>query len=1274
MLSKKERINLLLVLITFMMIFSTLIPAIEVLAVDKITMDSMDENKTNTYELEHSTALITEDESMSSSDFEKSNSFKESSIFETENSDNIEPEEEVDSILSGQNEISELSSRESSSTGKWGEQVNYKYDANSKTLTLTPNVPNATLGNMPNNIFKDKTAIETLVFEGKMFAPATGSQTLFTYRSGGTHMEGLKEIKGMENFDLSKVTNALWLFRSWGRENPGIVTGFDFSTLNFKQLTNVESLFDGTNLSGISSYQIDQITTNISMPNVTKASNMFNRAKFPLNTELSFNYDFPNVTETYSMFNGLVNVTKLDLSRLVLSKNTNAQFMFRNSNFKYLDISSMTFTDSINVRGLFQDSSKLETIVFPSTFKGYSWFTPPGGNTPMKYQNNLPSIPIDNQYTGLWYQVNNPKNKKTSFDLTLNFKPEDAGEWRKEVSSEQLKFSVNRTGDTADLLPITVNDSLNSTTRRLQFTTHSDIKVNTSEIEELLGSDWVFSQDKNNKLKETVYTYVYVGTKNSNVLDLKNIVSKIKLSNINKVPPEDISFEISCGSKNIYPYFDSSTNKYVYFEVVESPNIDIFNAADNARDAKFKGLKGRLATPVTNSLNKGIMEAVTSTKSQLNLKKEPLWIGGTSLRITSNNLVNTKQRMELSTYLINIFHIALADNPNDNWYWSEDTRYPLITRDGIDFNGISPLPTYTTAQGAGVMYAAQSDSWKNKLTNLTFVQESTVNGKTEFGKWHYSDPISTKNGYIVQYESANGDLISTGETMYSAYIPQPVLYNFAGNDGKKLKDDELFPNDEKAYKIGSTIEVPNIAPTYPAYEDPVAYIKGTNTKVTLPLKSTEKKILVEIRYNQKTVWGNVPWEFNNSTGVLTLDSKGIINPTLGDYKSSPWNRTDDKKISATKISKIVLPEEGVKAPVDSSFLFSSSNDTQKYLNNIKEIENINNLNVKETTKMTNMFGNAKILSKLDLSDWDTRQVKDMQRMFILTGNLKSIEFGPNFKTEEVLNMSEMFARMESLESLNLSNFNTSNVVNMTNMFIESNKLNEVSLGQKTKLSNDVHLVNPVESNEYSGKWQTVGTGTSQDPTGNWEGTTTELILRTQGSNSSNDTYVWQPYTGNISISKYPEEYKFETKIEKNQVMVAKPIDESTKYIGVKDTRKKTTPWELNVSVKPLTSEKASDIESALFELSTELVSFDNNDNPISFPSGSDIPNIKTELRLYTDGSSAKIMDLGGNSNQTPKVGEYGLGISDVLLRVPNRSVTEESTYESNLQWMLELVP
>ena len=81
---------------------------------------------------------------------------------------------------------------------------------------------------------------------------------------------------------------------------------------------------------------------------------------------------------------------------------------------------------------------------------------------------------------------------------------------------------------------------------------------------------------------------------------------------------------------------------------------------------------------------------------------------------------------------------------------------------------------------------------------------------------------------------------------------------------------------------------------------------------------------------------------------------------------------------------------------------------------------------------------------LDLSGWDTSNVKDMRNMFYGCNSLESIDLS-GWDTSNVENMNWMFWNCAGLKSLDLSGWNTSKVDNMSGMFYSCEKLESIDL-------------------------------------------------------------------------------------------------------------------------------------------------------------------------------------------------------------------------------------
>ena len=95
--------------------------------------------------------------------------------------------------------------------------------------------------------------------------------------------------------------------------------------------------------------------------------------------------------------------------------------------------------------------------------------------------------------------------------------------------------------------------------------------------------------------------------------------------------------------------------------------------------------------------------------------------------------------------------------------------------------------------------------------------------------------------------------------------------------------------------------------------------------------------------------------------------------------------------------------------------------------------NLSNFNTSKVTDMNSMFHDMFKLTSLDLSNFDTSKVTDMGAMFYEMRNLTTINLS-NFDTSRVTNMGNMFSYMTGITTLDLSNFDTSQVTSMYGMF------------------------------------------------------------------------------------------------------------------------------------------------------------------------------------------------------------------------------------------------
>ena len=95
--------------------------------------------------------------------------------------------------------------------------------------------------------------------------------------------------------------------------------------------------------------------------------------------------------------------------------------------------------------------------------------------------------------------------------------------------------------------------------------------------------------------------------------------------------------------------------------------------------------------------------------------------------------------------------------------------------------------------------------------------------------------------------------------------------------------------------------------------------------------------------------------------------------------------------------------------------------------------NLSGWDTSSVKTMHGMFYHCEGLESLDLSGWDTSNVENMAWMFSCCRKIKSIDVS-DWDTSNVKNMGYMFYECAKLESLDLSRWDMSNVMNMEDMF------------------------------------------------------------------------------------------------------------------------------------------------------------------------------------------------------------------------------------------------
>ena len=309
---------------------------------------------------------------------------------------------------------------------------------------------------------------------------------------------------------------------------------------------------------------------------------------------------------------------------------------------------------------------------------------------------------------------------------------------------------------------------------------------------------------------------------------------------------------------------------------------------------------------------------------------------------------------------------------------------------------------------AGTQYDAATANWGSPwmMPNIDQIKELLDNCESE---------RTTENGVKgYRYTGPNG---------VSVFFPAGSLRhaevdrNYLGTDGVYWSSSLTQWDTDKAYELIFT---------------------GNDTYYIYIERSSGLSVRPVVAKNENSEVPYVVWcGDNNTLYFLSSSSELKVGGTYKGYTiSSLWsgeavtNSPENKGTGFSPIAWMGFKTE--KVVIEESFKDVLVNSTSAWFMGVESIEGLENLNTSNVTSMSFMFGSSK-LTNLDLSHFDTRNVKYMQNMFLRCPNLASVNLS-HFDTQNVLNMHWMFGECTSLSNLDLSSFNTENVTDMGSMF------------------------------------------------------------------------------------------------------------------------------------------------------------------------------------------------------------------------------------------------
>ena len=175
---------------------------------------------------------------------------------------------------------------------------------------------------------------------------------------------------------------------------------------------------------------------------------------------------------------------------------------------------------------------------------------------------------------------------------------------------------------------------------------------------------------------------------------------------------------------------------------------------------------------------------------------------------------------------------------------------------------------------------------------------------------------------------------------------------------------------------------------------------------------------------------SIELSFSNITLIIKRKGYSNVFGDKSDFKPDDIY-INNKKQNEVQYSYNLTDENNIV-----EFIWNKNNINCKYLffrcSNISKID-LTNFDTSEVTDMQYMFYGCSSLISWNLSNLDTSKVSNMKFMFSSCSSLANIDLS-HIDTSEVTNFQSTFANCISLTSLNLSNFDTSKVTYISNMF------------------------------------------------------------------------------------------------------------------------------------------------------------------------------------------------------------------------------------------------
>ncbi|MBC6356961.1 BspA family leucine-rich repeat surface protein [Lactobacillus helsingborgensis] len=269
---------------------------------------------------------------------------------------------------------------------------------------------------------------------------------------------------------------------------------------------------------------------------------------------------------------------------------------------------------------------------------------------------------------------------------------------------------------------------------------------------------------------------------------------------------------------------------------------------------------------------------------------------------------------------------------------------------------------------------------------------------------------------------------------------------------------------------------------------------GSNQSKTIDNAKADKQEIDNVQFDSvnasresnssvSSIWNNIPVTFNN--GILSLGEKD---------KTYTIDNSANNNISISQNISNVTPDDITEIDINAPITIKGSASQLFYkLSNLNVIKNLNNLVTNDVTDMSFMFANCLKLATLDLSTFDTTNVS---------------------------NFNGMFGGDTDLSSINLSSFKITDNSKMNTMFRFCSNLKKLVLGSGFKIPEIKGK--PDSFLPDLGTWVNMGVDEGSPAKGTNKWSSADLMTKYQGS-TDHDTYVCFANLGGTVTVHYQDE-------------------------------------------------------------------------------------------------------------------------------------------------------